>query len=614
GLLLNVVFIDIRSRPNARLYFSATVAVCVVIGLLGNWLVSDTSLVRFDATEDKIYTMSEASKRILSELDTPVQVKYYVTPKNEMPTGLTTIEADVTSKLQELGIAANGNIQFQPVHLSAANVIGAEPDSPDEDKKDEGDEETVIEKRMLEKGVQPFSVQAMSEDQMTNKLVYSTLGVGYKDKQEELIAPVMPENLDELEYRIVSTVYKLTREKKPVVALFAPTEAVNIDPQMKQMLMQMGQEIPTSEDPYKMVQRVLDAEKYEVQRVHLTAESPMPEAYDTLVVINPRGLNERQRWELNRAIVSGKPVIMAVQTYEWDYTPNNRGSVSISRREENPSVNELLASYGVQVSKEVLMDENHIALTVSSGSLMDQLTGRGMTLPLPMHIMVNSDQMDQETSITSRLSSVFYLWGTALQLDDDTLKDTKLDVRPLLYSTANSWTIGDTSSLTQASFVKPDTGLQKFPLMAMVTGQFPNAYDSVERPAWPQEQPQPGQPPRPPVPEDGPAPAITPAPGKLILIGCSEMFRDNFIQQAGNMDLIMNSIDAITLGDDIVNVRSRKPIDRAIGKPTNSQRTFWKTVNYGFSPTLIAVAGIMVTTLRRRSRNTYTLAQQSASV
>src|SRR5690606_15235306 len=107
------------------------------------------------------------------------------------------------------------------------------------------------------------------------------------------------------------------REHAPVVALVAPKEAVNIDPQMKQILMQMGQPIPESEDPYEYLQKVLEEEKYKVERVELTKESPLPEEYDTLAVINPRSLNDRQRWEIGRALRSGKSVIMAVQNYEW---------------------------------------------------------------------------------------------------------------------------------------------------------------------------------------------------------------------------------------------------------------------------------------------------------
>jgi hypothetical protein len=87
----------------------------------------------------------------------------------------------------------------------------------------------------------------------------------------------MPETVQELEYQLVSTVYKLTQEKAPVVALVAPKEAVNIDPQMRQILMQMGQPIPQTEDPYEVLEQILREQKYDVQRVELTKESFLPE-------------------------------------------------------------------------------------------------------------------------------------------------------------------------------------------------------------------------------------------------------------------------------------------------------------------------------------------------
>ena len=90
------------------------------------------------------------------------------------------------------------------------------------------------------------------------------------------------------------------------------------------------------------------------------------------------------------------------------------------------------------------------------------------------------------------------------------------------------------------------------------------------------------------------------------------MFRENFIQQAGNLDLFMNSVDAVTLGDDLVNVRGRKPIDRAISLPPNSERTFWKVVNYGLAAAVIAAVGIATAMIRRRSRNAYTMSFASA--
>ena len=80
-LVLNILYIDGRSRKGAKLIFTTSTAIALGIGLMGNWLISDISLGRFDVTEDKIFTVSDASVNILSTIDTPVQIKLYMTPK-----------------------------------------------------------------------------------------------------------------------------------------------------------------------------------------------------------------------------------------------------------------------------------------------------------------------------------------------------------------------------------------------------------------------------------------------------------------------------------------------------------------------------------------------------
>ena len=95
------------------------------------------------------------------------------------------------------------------------------------------------------------------------------------------------------------------------------------------------------------------------------------------------------------------------------------------------------------------------------------------------------------------------------------------------------------------------------------------------------------------------------APGKVILVGCAQMFRKNFVTNAGNLDLFLNCVDGVTLGDDLINVRGRKPIDRAIDMPTKGQRTFWKAVNYAAMSAFIALLGIVVAVVRKRAREAY---------
>ncbi|MDQ1256405.1 MAG: transp aux protein, partial [Candidatus Hydrogenedentes bacterium] len=320
---------------------------------------------------------------------------------------------------------------------------------------------------------------------------------------------------------------------------------------------------------------------------------------------NPRSLSDRQRWEINRALVSGKSVIIAVQNYEWDYRPSGKG-MSVTRRDEQPDVNPLLEQYGLGVSEDILMDANNVSLQVRSNDAIAALMGQGIAAKYPIHVLVNNESMDSETSITGRLSSIFYLWGTALNIDAEKLKQFGLEAKTLMESSDKAWTKPASQTLGGNVFDQPTDGLKKFPLMALVKGQFPDAFKDKERPAWPEPPQAPNQPPPPPKPEEAAATPVTPAPGQLILMGCSEMFKKNFLQQ-GNLDLFLNSVDAVTLGEDLVNVRGKKPVDRAITKPEDATRTFWKVVNYGLVSTIIAAIGILTAVLRRRGRNAYTM-------
>ncbi len=609
-LMLNMMYIDGRHRPGARTMFGTAVGLCVAIGLAFNWLLAGQSLGRFDLTEDKIYTVSPATRTILSGLEAPVQVSVYMTPAREMPTSLATLEQDVTDKLEELRVGSGGKLQYTVVPMRAANVVAKAGDFLlGEEEAEEKDEGTTIEERMRDKGVVPFVVQDIAEDQVTTRPVYSSIGVAYRDKPEEFIQRVMPETLDELEYLLVNIIYKITLEETPKVALVAPRDTIS--PEMRQIYAQLGQPIPPSIDPYSMLERWLEHEKYEVNRVDLTKESPLPEDYDTLVVLSPSRMNDRQRYEINRALVSGKPVILSVQTYLWDYRID-RNRLSLAQNQLNPEVNPLLEAYGLGVSEEILMDDNHVALSVpASGDLLSQLLNVLQPINLPMHIYVPEPQMNHEASITNWLSTVFYLWGSPLTLDEDKLKELGLEHRVLMTTSERAWTApgdADSRTLNEALMTPPDTGKQ-YPLMVMVTGQFPDAFKDKPRPAWPPSQPRPGMPPVPTeTPEEGEPSPWTPAPGELILIGCAQPFNDNFINSVNNKDLLLNSVDAVSLGEELIDVRAKKPTNRVIARPDTRTRVFWKVINYSAMNLLIVGIGALVAIVRRRARVAYALA------
>jgi ABC-type uncharacterized transport system involved in gliding motility auxiliary subunit len=191
---------------------------------------------------------------------------------------------------------------------------------------------------------------------------------------------------------------------------------------------------------------------------------------------------------------------------------------------------------------------------------------------------------------------------------DDVLQQHNLEHQVLLTSSPPAWTAPGESSLTQAHLQPPLSGGQQYPLAVLVKGQFPDTFAGKERPAWPPPPQHPGVPAPPPPAEDSAATEPTPAPGQLLVVGDAQMFHRSFLS-GGNLDFFLNSVDALTLGEDIVNVRGKKQVDRAISKPAAAVRQFWKFVNLGLVPLVIAVLGIGSAIARRRSRSAYTALQ-----
>ena len=569
-LVLNSLFLEIRSRPATRNGFLAAVALCLSVGLTANWVLADQNLGRIDLTEDKLYTLSPASRRILRQLPEPVQVSLYITPRQQLPVTMRYLERDVRDQLDDMRLAGEGNLRTRVVHLQTADVVRptTAAAAPDDDAMPD------VQRRLLDQGVRPFSVQMLQGDDIVNKLVYAAIGVAYPDKPEAIISRLLPRNLETLEYRLINLIDKLRRDSQPLVALVAPRDPLHLPEYMRELYAQMGRSLPETEDPYTVLERLLSRERYEVRRFESLADGIPPEAR-TVAVVHPRRLPAEDQAVLREALHAGKSVFLAVQQYRWNYTLG-RQDVSITQEPQHPEVNDWLQQYGIAVDSDVLMDVNHQAMTVhDTDTLVDALVGSSITLDLPLHMTIPQQAMNPAVSITSRLAPLFYLWGSALSLQPDVLRDHGLSATSLFTTSPRAWRVPSDVELSADNLEPPAAG-QKFPLAVLVEGQFP--------------------------PVNG-AQAPDAAPGKLIVVANAQMFHRNFLI-GGNADLFLNSIDALTLGEDLIHVRGKKHFDRTISQPAPAARRFWKFATVGGPNLLVAIIGSFVAFSRRRRPST----------
>ena len=568
-------------KMNFRLAFGLVTVLLFAIAIFLSSILGDLRGTRIDLTEDKQFTLSDSAQEILGRLKVPVQVKFYVTREDKMPTELKNLERDVADKLIDFASASGGFLEFS-IH------------DPSDDEE--------LQQLLQTKGVRPFQVQSVERDEIGLKLIYSAISIAYKDKAEEILPQVLPQSLSSLEYEIVSRVFRLTQDSDPVVALYAPKP--QHDPQMLQMYMQMGMQPPELPDTWGPVAELLQSEHYDVRRIDITEESPIPGEADALLVLGPVNTNSRQAWEIGRAISRGVNTLMAVQNLEYSYNAAPRGGFQITAKQRSSGLEELLRQYGLGVRGDQLFDVEQEVISIprqqNIGGMRFQTAE---PVRAPMQIAVRGEQMNRDVSITNRIEQVFYLWGTDLAIDPTRLIGLNLGSRVLFTASEQAWRKPfSADALTQADVDKQGKLFEpKLPLALLVDGQFPD-FKGDTPPEWPGAAP--------PDSTDGEpvqplAFAGAPAPAQLLLIGCGKVFEQPFIQGGQNALLLLNSVDALALGGDLIGIRSKLITQRMLNPVEASQKVLYRLFVVILVPLLITIYGIARLLMRRKESASY---------
>ena len=273
----------------------------------------------------------------------------------------------------------------------------------------------------------------------------------------------------------------------------------------------------------------------------------------------------------------------------------------VSPAPNRPEINDLLNRYGLSVSDEILMDASHETLSIPTRQTIGGFIQTTVQTPvkLPIQIKVTDQGMNSEVSITNRVSVLLYLWGTGLSVDETKLAENGLEYNVLMESSSRTWTIPFSGAPISPRDIDPKNHeiIGSQPLAVMVSGQFPNAYKDMPPPKWPGQADS--------IPAASAPAEIVEASGKLVLYGSGQMFSDQIIGAAGNALLMLNSVDALTLGDDLINVRTKMMTQRFISETSAAAKVFWRFFVTILIPLILIAIGITRYMMRRQRRETY---------
>lgn len=589
-LALNGMLVERRGRSRLEPVFAGGFALTAVLAILAVLVVSTFRGARADWTEDDVFTISGATREILADLEDRVVLTYYVSPEDKMPTMMKALGRDVRDKLEEIADASDGKVEVRVL----------DPTDPDVAEKAE------------EAGVQPFQVQSMEQDELSVKLVYSSLVISYLE-DDEVLPQVSPLNFPNLEYELVSRIYRLLRDEPPMLALSGAREG--LDPQMAQIYQQMGRPVPPPREIYGQVEQFLrEAGEYRIQKVDLAAGDEIPENADTLVILEPKGFDQAARSRIAAFLRRGGSVILALQARTYQYQPAGNRGIQVTPQENPPSgVEELLADLGVTVRDEILMDVEQEMLSIPTRTRFGGFNAVMDTpVQVPVQIQVVRDRLDRSAPAVGMTTSLLYLWGSGLELDDAKLDALGLDHEVLFTTTDNAWFVEPDGPLTPEQ-VDPDEHESAGPvaLAVLLRGTFPAPPATAEEAEEPQSAN--GEETAASSPADAEASDTTtnedaaePAgEGRLLVVGSARMFSDGILGAHDNGLLLVNAVDTLTLGPELVDIRGKSLKPRTFETPQGGAKLWWRFFAVGMVPLLVALVGIARAMLRRRAREQY---------
>jgi ABC-type uncharacterized transport system involved in gliding motility auxiliary subunit len=368
-------------------------ATLVVVGLLfvGVMLLANTLLrgAQVDLTADRLYTVSDGTRNIVSGLKEPVNLYFFYSEKAAATSPqLQTYGTRVRELLENLVSRSKGKLTLK--------VVDPQPFSEEEDRAAE------------------FGIQGIDAPGGYDKMFLGLAATNSTDGKESI--PFLDPSLDDqLEYDVAKLIHKLSTAKKPVIAWLSSL------PMQGDFDMQTGRQRP----PWTVYGQL--EQLYTVKNLEPTLTS-IDADVDELVLVHPKELPPAALYAIDQFVMRGGHVLAFVDPLAQQDPSGNDPNNPMAQfaADKSSHLGPLLAAWGVDFDSGQVVGDLERGLVVSM---------RENEAP-SQHIGVlglDATSVDKDP-ITNRLESINLATAGSLKAT----AGSKLKFEPLLHTSAQS--------------------------------------------------------------------------------------------------------------------------------------------------------------------------------
>ena len=510
----------------------AAVLLAMVLFVAFNILTKTTlTQTRLDLTEQRLFTLSEGTRKVLSEIEEPLTLRFYLsTALVETNPYYGSHARRVEELLREYERLAGGGIRLQ--------VYDPEPFSPEEDQA-------------VAEGLQGAALAA------GGSVVYFGLTGFNATDDQDVIAFFQPERAAFLEYDLTRMVHNLSNPDKPKVAVLGalPLQGNGLTgfrPWLATGSMEQFFELSVLE---------ADGETLEIG-----------EEIQVLLLAQPEGLSQGALYAVDQFVMRGGRVLALIDPWSEALAEINQrggGYVSTGAAEMAP----LLAAWGIEIDPETVVGDRLSARKVAA-----RVRGRQVVTEYVPWLSLDAQRLATEDAVTAELQVVNLNAAGAIVAREG----ATTTLEPLITSSEQTLPI----EVSEIQFAPdPVALLAKFlgpgapaVLAARITGEIETAFPDGPPEALLEAA------------EDGEALkqahlAQSEGAANLIVIADSDLLVDSVWSRAdslfgqrlalpiaNNVDLVVNALDNLSGSEGLISLRGRALVDRPLTLIQDIQR------------------------------------------
>jgi gliding-associated putative ABC transporter substrate-binding component GldG len=407
-----------------KLYLILALVVLAIINVSVGYVVC-----RWDMTDDKRYSISEATKMLLQELDEPIGVTLLL--DGELNSGFVRLKKATEEMVDELGIYAGEGLQILPATEELTKQF-----TP-----------TVIHER-THKGqtaqttVYPYAVVSYKGKSAAVQLLKNQRGLRGEEN--------LNHSIENLEYAFVDAIRSLTQTKVEKIAFLE------------------GHGELDERYVYDLTQAL--AQYYQVDRGVLGLQTGVLDAYKVVIIADPQtAFSETDKYILDQYLMQGGSILWVVNGVQFsdDYL-STQGMTPIVALDLN--INDMLFRYGVRVNHGLVQDLQCIPVPVDVSQDASQPNWQPMPWTYAPLLLTS-----QASPITRNVAQVSATMASAVDMvgGEDGLK------KEVLLATSSASKLTGVPAKVDLSLGMDDE--QSFayafiPVAVSVEGSFPSLY------------------------------------------------------------------------------------------------------------------------------------------